>query len=178
MTLPDSSSAFKHPSLVLHFRCLLGSLGHHFGSFGGPFWEPKSFILGAWGGLGTQKKTIPKKSSKKEEKAHRTTSIVDTILAPFFNDVSVDFLIRFLDHFWSYFGAILGPKMEPKSMKNGFKIRSNFRSDFGMVIGTFLVNCGSVLGSLNPQKWSSRVGEVLFLRKSRFLGQMRFWIDF
>ena len=62
--------------------------------------------------------------------------------------------------------------MEPKSMKNRFKIRSKFQSDFGVVIGTFLVNFGSVLGSLNRQKWSSRVGEVLFLRKSRVSEQM------
>ena len=50
MTLQNLNSAFKHRSLVLHFRCLLGGLGHHFGSFGGPFWEPKSFILDPWGG--------------------------------------------------------------------------------------------------------------------------------
>ena len=37
---------------------------------------------------------------------------------------------------------------------------------------------GSVLRTLDPQTWSFRVGEVLFLRKSRFLGQMQFWIDF
>ena len=72
----------------------------------------------------------------------------------------------------------MGAKREPKTIKNRFKIRSKFQSDFGMVIGTFFVNFGSVLGSLNPQKWSSRLGEVLFLRKSRFLAQMRFWIDF
>ena len=35
-----------------------------------------------------------------------------------------------------------------------------------------------VLKTLGPQKWSSRVSEVLFLRKSRFSDQMRFWIDF
>ena len=32
--------------------------------------------------------------------------------------------------------------------------------------------------TLNLQKWCSRVGAVLFLRKSRFLSQMRLWIDF
>ena len=47
-----------------------------------------------------------------------------------------------------------------------------------MVPGAFLFNFGSVVGTLGPQKWSSRVGEVLFLRKSRFSDQMRFWIDF
>ena len=130
MTLPDSSSAFKHPSLVLHFRCLLGSLGYHFGSFGGPFWEPKSFILGAWGGLGTLEKPIPKKSSKKSDLDHMHSLILESILAPFFNVFWIDFLIRFLDHFWSHFGPILGAKMEPKSMKNRFKIRSKFQSDF------------------------------------------------
>ena len=68
--------------------------------------------------------------------------------------------------------------MEPKSMKNRFKIRSKFQSDFGVVPGPFLVNFESVLGSPNHQKWSSRVGDVLFLRKSRFSDQIRFWIDF
>ena len=67
--------------------------------------------------------------------------------------------------------------MEPKSMKNRFKIRSKFQSDFGVVPGPFLLNFGSVLGSQNLQKWCSRVGAVLFLRKSRFLSQIRLWID-
>ena len=49
-----------------------------------------------------------------------------------------------------HFGPILGAKMEPKSIKNRFKIRSTFQSDFGVVPGPFLVNFGSVLGSLNP----------------------------
>ena len=35
-----------------------------------------------------------------------------------------------------------------------------------------------ILETLNPQKWCSRVGAVLFLRKSRFSDQIRFWIDF
>ena len=99
-------------------------------------------------------------------------------MGSFFNDFWVDFLIRFLDHFWSHFGRILGAKMEPKAMKNRFKIRSKFQSDFGVVPGPFLVNLGSVLGSQNPQKWCSRVGAVLFLRKSRFSDQIRFWSDF
>ena len=178
MTLQNLNSAFKHRSLVLHFRCLLGGLGHHFGSFGGSFWEPKSFILGPWGALGTLKNPIQKKSSKMVESSPIAWHHFGVILGPIFNDFFVDFLIRFLDHFWSHFGPILGANMEPKSIKNRFKIRSTFQSDFGVVLGPFLVNFGSVLGSLNPQKWSSRVGEVLFLRKSRFLGQMRFWIDF
>ena len=67
--------------------------------------------------------------------------------------------------------------MESKSMKNRFKIRSKFQSDFGVVPGAFLVNFGIVLGTLGPQKWSSRLGEVLFLRESRFSDQIRFWID-
>ena len=45
-----------------------------------------------------------------------------------------------------------------------------------MLPGPFLLNFESVLGTLGPQKWSSRVGEVLFLRKSRFSDQMRFWM--
>ena len=36
----------------------------------------------------------------------------------------------------------------------------------------------SILETLDPQKWCSRVGAVLFLRKSRFSDQIRFWIDF
>ena len=67
--------------------------------------------------------------------------------------------------------------MEPKSMKNQFKIRSQFQSDFGEVPGPFLVNFGSVFGSLNLQKWCSRVGAVLFLRKSGFSDQVRLWMD-
>ena len=106
------------------------------------------------------------------------TSIYGSIFGPFFDDFSVHFSIRFLDHFWSHFGPILGAKMEPKSIKNRFKIRSTFQSDFGVVLGPFLINFGSILRSLNPQKWCSRVGAVLFLRKSRFSDLIRFWIDF
>ena len=68
--------------------------------------------------------------------------------------------------------------MEPKSIKNRFKIRSKFQSDFGVVFGSFLINFWSILRTLNPQKWCSRVGAVLFLRKSRFSDQIRFWMDF
>ena len=100
------------------------------------------------------------------------------ILAPFFNDFWDDFLIHFLNHFGSHFGAILGSKMEPKSIKNRFKNRSKFQSDFGVVVGSFLINFGRILRSLRHQKWCSRVGAVLFLRKSRFSDQIWFWIDF
>ena len=178
MTLQNLNSAFKHRSLVLHFRCLLGGLGHHFGSFGGSFWEPKSFILGPWGALGTQKKPILKKTSKKTDFTYMHSLILESNLAPFFDVFWIDFLIRFCDHFWSHFGPILGAKMEPKSMKNRFKIRSKFQSDFGVVIGPCLVNFDRMLSTLRLQKWWSRVGEVLFLRKSRFSDQIRFWIDF
>ena len=68
--------------------------------------------------------------------------------------------------------------MEPKSIKNRFKIRSKIQSDFGVVLGSFLINFERILETLNPQKWCSRVGAVLFLRKSRFSDQIRFWIDF
>ena len=68
--------------------------------------------------------------------------------------------------------------MELKSLKNRLKIRSNFWLNFWVVPGSFLVDFGSFLGSPDPQKWVFRVGEVLFLRKSRFSGLMRFWIDF
>ena len=122
MTLQNLNSGFKHRSFVLHFRCLLGSRGHHFWSFGGPFWEPKSFILGAWGGLRTQNKPIPKKSSKKVKSYLMAGLDLGTIVGPFFNEFLDDFLVRFLDHFWSHFGPILGAKMEPKSIKNRFKI--------------------------------------------------------
>ena len=47
-----------------------------------------------------------------------------------------------------------------------------------MLPGPFLLNFGIVFGTLGPQKWRSRVGEVLFLRKSRFSEWIRFWIDF
>ena len=111
-----------------------------------------------------------------------TWSDLGAILGPFWDLFSmfllIDLLVRFLDHFWTHVGRILGAKMESKSMKNRFKNRSKFQSDFGVVLGPFWINFGSVLRTLGPQKWSSRVGEVLFSRKSRFLGQMRFWMDF
>ena len=99
MTLQNSNSAFKHRSLVLHFRCLGGSLGPHFGSFEGPFWDPKSFILSAWGSLGTQKEPIPKKSSKKVKSYLVAGLDLWIIFGPFFNDFLDDFFVRFLDHF-------------------------------------------------------------------------------
>ena len=136
-----------------------------------PFLELWEVILGAkivhfgsLGALGTQTKPIQKKTPKKTYFAYMHSLILDSNLAPFFDVFWIDFLIRFLDHFWGHFGLISGANMEPKSMKNRYKIRSKFQSDFGVVIGTFLVNFGSVLESLNPQKWSSRVGEVLFLK--------------
>ena len=77
--------------------------------------------------------------------------ILETNLAPFSNDFSVHFLIRFLNHFWSHFGAILGAKMEPTSIKNRFKIRSNFCLYLCSVPGTFFLDFGTVLGTMNPQ---------------------------
>ena len=68
--------------------------------------------------------------------------------------------------------------MEPESIKNQFKIRSKFQSDSGVVLGQFLINFEINLETFDPQKWCFRAGAVLFLRKSRFSGQMRFWIDF
>ena len=47
-----------------------------------------------------------------------------------------------------------------------------------MVRGPFLFHFGRILRTLGPQKSSSRVGEVLFLRKSRFSDEMRFWMYF
>ena len=49
---------------------------------------------------------------------------------------------------------------------------------FGSIFGRFVIDFGSILRILNLQKWCSRVGAVLFLRKSRFSDQIRFWIDF
>ena len=46
-----------------------------------------------------------------------------------------------------------------------------------MVLGQFLFNFGRILRTLNPKKWCSRVGAVLFLRKSRFSDQIKSWID-
>ena len=106
------------------------TLGHHFGSFGGPFWKVKSLILAPWGALGTSKKPEPKKSSKRSHPGHRTTSILEIILASFFDDFSIYFSVRFLDHFWKDFEDILGAKMELKSLENRFKIRSKFELDF------------------------------------------------
>ena len=63
-------------------------------------------------------------------------------------------------------------------MKNRFEIRSKFQGDFWSVLGALLVNFGRILRTLNPKKWCSRVSAVLFLRKSRFSDQIRFWIDF
>ena len=131
----------------LHFWCLLQSLSHYFGSFRAPFWNQKSFILSPWEALGTLRKTVPKKNWKRMRKARRCRSILEAILAPFFNDVWVDFWIRFLDHFWSHFGPILGAKMEPKSIKNWLRIRSKFQSDFGVVIGPFLSILGAFWGA-------------------------------
>ena len=67
--------------------------------------------------------------------------------------------------------------MDPKSMKNRFKSRSKFQSDFAMVFAPFVINFANILRTFNLQKWCSRVGAVLFLRKSRFSDQIRFWMD-
>ena len=140
MALQASSSAFKHRSLLLHFRSLLGCLGHHFESFGWSFWKPESFILGPWEPLGTLKKAVLKHSSKRVVASPVAGVHFGAILDPFFKYVLVDFSVRFLDHFWSHFGTILGAKMEPTSITNRFKIRSKFQSDFGVVPGPFFVN--------------------------------------
>ena len=123
------------------------------------FWEVWGSILGVkivnfgfLGALGTQKKTSPEKELKKSRFSHMQSSILETILASFFDDFSVYFSVRFLDHFWSDFGAIWGAKMELKSLKNRVKIRSIFWLDFRSVPGRFLVDFWSVLGSLDPQK--------------------------
>ena len=68
--------------------------------------------------------------------------------------------------------------MEPQLIKHRFKIRSKFQSDFPVVLGPFLITFESTLKTLDPQKWCSRVGAVLFLRKSRLSNQIWFGIDF
>ena len=59
--------------------------------------------------------------------------------------------------------------MEPKTIKNQFKFRLKFQWDFEMVFKSFFVKIGRILETLDTQKWCSRVGAVLFLRKSSFL---------
>ena len=118
MTVQDSNFAFKHRSLVLHFRCLLGSLGHHFGSFGGPFWDPKSFMLAPCEALGTLKKPVPKKSSKKVVAYPMAGVHLGTILASFFYVFLVNLLVRFLDHFLNNLRIILGGKMKLISIQH------------------------------------------------------------
>ena len=68
--------------------------------------------------------------------------------------------------------------MELKSIKNPIKNRSIFWLDFWSVPWRFLVDFGSVLGALDLPKWVSRLGAVLFFRKSRFSDQIQFWMDF
>ena len=98
-----------------------------------PFWELWGSILGAkivnFGSLGGPwhlEKTRTEKELKKEPPRYRTTSILETILASFFDDFSIYFSVRFLDDFWKDFGAILGAKMELKSLKKRSKIGSKF----------------------------------------------------
>ena len=69
-------------------------------------------------------------------------------------------------------------KMKLKSMRILFKNRLIFRLDLWSVSGAFLVENSVVLGTLDFQKWASRISEVLFLRNSYFFDEMRFWIDF
>ena len=124
--------------------------------------------MGTWVPLGTQEKPDPKQSPKMTRKVLQCCSILEVILGPILNDFLVDFLIRLLDHGWSHVGRIFGAKMEPKSMKNRFKIRSTCQSDCSEVPEPFWLKFGSVLETLGRQKWSSRLGEVLFFRKYRF----------
>ena len=79
---------------------------------------PGPFLLNFGSVFGTQKKQVAKKSSKKAHLDHMQSLILESNLAPFFDDCWVNFLIRFLDHFWTHFGPIVGAKIEPKSTKN------------------------------------------------------------
>ena len=116
-----------------------------------------------FGGLGPSKPCIPSNTSFKIMKIVRCN----------FGRWKKRFQIRF----WKDFRFKLGSKIEPTSIKKRFKLRLKFQSDFWSVPGAFLVKFGSVLGTLDPQQWVFRVGEVQFFRKSRFWDQMRFWID-
>ena len=70
----------------------------------------------------------------------------------------------------------------PKSSWNHSKIHINFNRNLGLIFVWFLepfwLTFGGVLGSLDPPKWVSRLGEVLFFEKSSFSSQIRFWVDF
>ena len=70
-------------------------------------------------------------------------------------------------------GAQDGPNMDPKSKKKR-QIEGRFRKAFYALEEPTLVDFGGILVTPEPQKWVSRVGAVLFLRISRFSGQMRF----
>ena len=129
---------------MLHFRCLLGGLGHHFGSFGGSFWEPKSFILGPWGALGTLKNPIQQKSRKRAQKGgpryyaylHLRShfgSIFQWFLGRFFGT----FFGSFLEPFWTNFGSQNGAKIDKKSIQNSIKISVGFWSGSWTVFGQF-----------------------------------------
>ena len=65
-----------------------------------------------------------------------------------------------------------------KSFQNPYKFQPKFGLDFCLVSGAFFIDFWGVLGSLDPPKWVSRLGEVLFFGKSRFSSQMQFWLDF
>ena len=68
--------------------------------------------------------------------------------------------------------------MKLKSIKNRFKNRLIFLLGFGLVLDGFWVDFGGVFGTLDLQKWSCGVGEVLFFKKSPFFDLIWFVSDF
>ena len=149
MTLQNLNSVFKHRSLVLHFRCLLGGLGHHFGSFGGSFWEPKSFILGPWGALDALKKTVLKKTQKEAPRLYPYLHLRDHSGSIFRRFVSTFFLYVFWITFgfsWSNFGSPNGATINIKSIQNSIDFFGGF-----LIVSSSVFDWLSTLRGTPPQ---------------------------
>ena len=101
-----------------------------------------------------------------------------SLLAPFFIKTPFKICLKKCQIFYIF----LGSTRLPKSSWNRSKIHIKFNRNLGWIFVWFLepfwLTFGGVLGSLDPPKWVSRLGEVLFFEKSGFSGQMRFWVDF
>ena len=138
MTLQNFNSAFKHRSLMLHFRCLLGGLGNHFGSFGSSFWEPKIVHFGSLGGPWHLEKPNPAKVQKKSSKRRPPALGVPPFSRTFLVHFSMIFRLIFLYVFGITFGAILDQFWEPKWSQNRSKIDSKFDQNFSRISEWFL----------------------------------------
>ena len=118
-----------------HFGILGAPLDVHFGVLGWPW----ASILGSWGSLG-----------------RAFWGSGDALGRVWRAVVAKDRLPKLAPHhfkrFWSPKGAQKAPKMDLKSLKSRLKNLLKFWSDFEAVSGAFLVNFGSVFGTLNPQK--------------------------